>query len=167
MLHTLFFLATSQYGSSDYQYKMPITFGSVGDIISLSILIKSLVKCLNESRGSSAEYQAVICELGSLDDALLGVALLLPSCEQSEELGDLCTSMNRCAEQCCKCVEVFKDKTKRYQSALQTGGTVGLARDTAAKIRWHLSMKEDLAKFRAEITAQSSSLNMLLATASV
>lgn len=146
---------------------MPVTFGSVGDIISVSLLIKNLVKCLDESRGSSAEYQAVIRELGSLDDALLGVALLLPSCEQFEELGDLCNSMNRCAEQCRKCVEGFKDRTKRYQSALQRGGTVDLVRDTAAKIRWHLSMKEDLARFRQEITAHSSSLNMLLATASV
>ena len=167
VLQSLFFRTISQHGSSECQYNMPVTFGSIGDIISVSILIKSLVKCLDESRGSSAEYQAVIRELGSLDDALLQVALLLPSCERSEELGDLCNSVIRCAEQCCKCVEGFREKTKKYQRALQRGGSRRLIRDTAAKIGWHVSVKPDLTKFRAEITAQTSSLNMLLATAGV
>ena len=54
---------------------MPITFGSVGDIVSLCLLIKDLVKSLDNSRGSSAEYQAVIRELCSLDHALLEVAV--------------------------------------------------------------------------------------------
>lgn len=166
-LHSLFFRTASQYGSRDYPFRMPVTFGSVGDIIAVSILIKNLVKCLNESRGSSAEYQAVIRELGSLDDALLAVALLLPSYDQSEELEDLCNSVNRCTKQCRQCVEDFREKTKKYQSALQRGGPVDLVRDSAAKIRWHVTMKEDLARFRAEITAHSSSMNMLLITASV
>lgn len=68
---------------------MPITCGSVGDIISVSLLIKDLVKCLDESRGSSAEYQTVVRELWSLDRALLEVELLLRSCKQSAELRDL------------------------------------------------------------------------------
>lgn len=146
---------------------MPITFGSVGDIISLSLLIKDLVKCLDESRGSSKEYQAVIRELWSLDHALLEVELLLRSCKQSIELGDLCKTANRCAEQCRKCIEDFRETMKKYQRALQEGGTGNLFRDTSAKIRWHVSEKDDLAKFRAMITAHCSSLNILLATAGV
>ena len=146
---------------------MPITFGSVGDIISLSLLIKDLVKCLDGSRGSSAEYQAVIRELWSLDHTLLEVELLLRSCEQSVELSGLGETANRCVEQCRKCVEDFGDQTKRYQRALQRGSSRNLVRDTTAKIKWHVSMKDDLAKFRAIITAQTSSLNILLATAGV
>ncbi|MCJ1457226.1 hypothetical protein MMC28_007593 [Mycoblastus sanguinarius] len=143
---------------------MPVTFGSVGDIISVSLLIKDLVKCLDESRGSSAEYQDVIRELWSLDHTLLEVELLLWSCKQSVELSDLCKTANRCAEQCRKCIVDFQVKMKKYQGALQGGGTGNLIRDTTAKIRWHISEK-DLAKFRAEITAHWSSMNMLLATA--
>lgn len=146
---------------------MPITFGAVGDIISVSLLVKDLVKCLDESRGSSAEYQAVIRELWSLDHALLEVELLLRSCNKSVELSDLCTSANRCAEQCRKCIVDFRDKTKKYQRALQGGGTGNLVRDTTAKIRWHVSEKDDLTKFRAVITAHCSSLNILMATAGV
>ena len=146
---------------------MPITFGSVGDIISLSLLIKDLVKCLDESRGSSKEYQAVIRELWSLDHALLEVELLLRSCTQTVELSDLCKSANRCAEQCRDCVEDFRDKIKKYQRALQGGSTRNMVRETTAKIRWHISEKDDLAAFRAVITAHCSSLNILLATAGV
>ena len=143
---------------------MPVTFGSVGDIISVSLLIKDLVKCLDESRGSSAEYKAVIRELGSLDYALLEVELLLRSCKQSVELSDLCKTANRCAEECRRCIVNFQDKTKKYQGALQGGGTGNSIRDATAKIRWHISGK-DLVKFRAEINAHLSSMNMLLATA--
>ena len=145
---------------------MPITFGSVGDIITVSLLIKDLVKCLDESRGSSAEYQAVIRELWSLDHALLEVELLLRSCKQSVELSGLSDTANRCEEQCRECIRDFRDKVKRYQGALG-GGTGSLLRETTAKVRWHVSMKDDLAKFRANITAQTSSLNILLATAGV
>ena len=144
---------------------MPITIGSVGDIISLSLLIKDLLKCLDESRGSSAEYQTVIRELSSLDRTLLEVELLLRFCKPSVELSGLRDTANRCAEQCRKCIEDFRDRTKKYQRALQEGGTRHLFRNTPAKIQWHVSMKDDLAKFRDQITAQSSALNMLLATA--
>ena len=146
---------------------MPITFGSVGDIISVSLLIKDLVKCLDESRGSSAEYQAVIRELWSLDYALLEVELLLRSCKQSVELSGLSKSANRCVEQCRECIRDFRDKMKKYQGALGGGGTGSLVRDTTAKVWWRVSIKDDLAKFRANITAQTSSLNILLATAGV
>ena len=145
---------------------MPITFGSVGDIISVSYIIKDLVKCLDKSRGSSVEYQAVTRELWSLDHALLEVASLLRSCQQSVELTGLCETADRCALQCRKCIEDFRDQTKRYQAPLQRGGTGNLFRDTVAKIRWHVK-RDDLARFRAVITAHCSSLNMLLVTAGV
>ena len=146
---------------------MPITFGSVGDIISLSLLIKDLVKCLDESRGAPAEYQAVVRELWSLDHALLEVELLLRSCKPLGDLNELWNTADRCAEQCRKCIVNFQSKIKKYQRALKGGGTGNLIRDTTTKIRWHISEKDDLAKFRAEVTALSSSLNLLLTTAGV
>ncbi|KAF1974790.1 hypothetical protein BU23DRAFT_460501 [Bimuria novae-zelandiae CBS 107.79] len=55
---------------------MPITFGAVGDIISVCLLVKDLVDALDEARGSKAEYQSVIRELWILDRALLEIDLL-------------------------------------------------------------------------------------------
>ena len=146
---------------------MPITFGAVGDIISVSLLIKDLVKCLDESRGSSVEYQAVIRELWSLDHALLEVELLFRSCKQSVELSGLSETANCCVEPCRKYIRDFRDKVKKYQGALGGGGGTGSLVRTSAKVRWRVSMKDDLAKFRANITEQTLSLNLLLATAGV
>ena len=55
-------------------------------IISLGLLIKDLVKCLDDACESSAEYQAVIRELWNLDRILLQVELFFQSCEHTEEL---------------------------------------------------------------------------------
>ena len=143
---------------------MPLTLG-VGDIIAVSILIKNLVKCLHEARGSSSEYQAIIRELCSLDRVLLEVEVLLRDCKQSLELKSLWDTANRCAEQCRICILDFQKTIARYQDTLQQGGTGNLFRDSTAKVRWRISQKDDLAKFRAEITAHRSSMNILLATA--
>lgn len=144
--------------------KMPITFGSVGDIISLSLLIKDLVKSLDSSRGSSAEYQAVIRELWSLDHALLEVEALTRSCEQTAQLNALTATVNQCANQCRKCVTRFHEQVKKFGKNLQPGGSGSFIRDTASKIKWQVSEKDDLAKFRAEINAHCFSINMLLTT---
>ena len=55
---------------------MLITFGSLGDILSLSHLNKDLIKFLDNSRSSSAEYKAVIRELQSLVYLLFTVKVL-------------------------------------------------------------------------------------------
>ena len=146
---------------------MPITFGSVGDIISVSLLIKDLVKSLDNTRGSSAEYQAVIRELWSLDHALLEVEVLFRSCDQTVELNALSATANECAEHCRKCITKFQERMRRYQKSLQSGGSGSFIRDNALKIRWQICEKEDLAKFRAEINAHCFSINMLLTTTGV
>ena len=143
---------------------MPLTPGA-GDIIAVSILIKDLIKCLDESRGSPAEWQAVTRELWSLDRALLEVEVVLRDCKKSLELNSLWDTANRCAEQCRKCILDFQKTTERYQKTLQQGGTGNVFRDSTAKVRWRVFQKDDLAKFRAEITAHRSSMNILLATA--
>lgn len=146
---------------------MPITCGSVGDIISLSLLIKDLVKSLDKSRGSSAEYEAVIHELWSLDHALIEVEMLRQSCEQMVQLYALSATVKECAEQCRKCITKFQGQMKKYEKSLQSDGSGNFIRDTAFKLRWQVSKKEDLAKFRAEINAHCFSINMLLATTGV
>ena len=50
---------------------MPVTFGSVGDIIAVCVLVKDCVDALSETKGAAASYQAVIRELFILEKALL------------------------------------------------------------------------------------------------
>lgn len=146
---------------------MPITFGAVGDIISISLIIKDLVKSLDDSRGSSAEYQAVIRELWSLDHALLEVEVLFRSRGHNIQLNALSVTAHECAEQCRQCITRFHEQVKRFGKGLQSGGSGSFIKDTALKIRWQVSEKEDLAKFRAEINAHCLSINMLLTTTGV
>src|SRR5947207_4507221 len=74
----------------DHQVIMPISFGSVGDIISVCLIVKDLVAALDDSRGSSTEYREVIRELWGLDRALLEVDLLSRTCDNTVELNALC-----------------------------------------------------------------------------
>jgi hypothetical protein len=62
---------------------MPIPYGSVGDIISISLTIK--VQALDYSRGSAAEYQDLIRELWGLDQVLLEVEQVSRNSEQTIE----------------------------------------------------------------------------------
>ncbi len=53
---------------------------------------------------------------------------------------------------------------KKYHKGLGIGsGSVG--RDALSKIRWQISAKDDLGRFRAKIGASCASINVLLATA--
>lgn len=143
------------------------TFGSVGDIISLCINIKDLVKALDDSRGSSAEYQEVIRELWALDRVLLEVELLWRTCESTVELNALRETTHRVADQCRYSIEACLKKVKKFGPSLRDGGSGSAFRDASMKIRWQFSRSDDLAKFRAKINAHCSTINMLLLTASV
>ena len=150
---------------------MPITFGAVGDIISVCLIVKDLVLALDSSTGSSAEYREVIRELWGLDRALLEIDLLSRTCDENIELKALCETARKAAEDCKRCVEKFVKQIKKYDGSLGEGARRsvigGVVRETTMKIRWQIVQKEELARFRAEVNAHSSSINMLLATASV
>jgi hypothetical protein len=148
---------------------MPIeaTFGAFGDIISLCIIIKDLIKALDDCRGSSAEYQKIIRELWSLDRVLLEVELLWKTSENTVELNALRETARRMTDQCRRPIEDFLKKVKTYGLSLHEGGSGSVIRDTAMKIRWQLVHGDELVKFRAEINAHCSSIGMLLITASV
>jgi hypothetical protein len=143
------------------------TFGSVGDIISISLTVKDLVKALDDSRGSSDEYQEIIRELWMLDRALLEVEQLSRACEPTAELNALCVTARRIADTCRLHVEAFLERIKKYNPSLTGNGSGNKIRDASMKVRWHISHSDELQKFRAEINAHCSSLNMLLVTAGV
>ncbi|KAI4261493.1 MAG: hypothetical protein L6R42_003307 [Xanthoria sp. 1 TBL-2021] len=98
---------------------MSITFGSVGDIVSVCMLIKGLVKCLDDSRGSSTEYQAVIREIHSLDHALLEVALVTLSNQGSREMSSLKSTVLSIAAQCEKSVTAYREKATQISDENQ------------------------------------------------
>ncbi|KAF2500792.1 hypothetical protein BU16DRAFT_259008 [Lophium mytilinum] len=146
---------------------MSITFGSVGDIISVSLLVKDLLLALNDSRGSAAEYQALVRELYILDSALLQVVQLSRTHKATPELQALCETANYTVEKCRISIDAFKKRISKYKSSLSATGSGSAIKDAARKIQYRVSQKDETVKFRTEIAAYASSINMLLATASV
>jgi hypothetical protein len=130
-------------------------------------LIKDAVKALDDSRGASAEYQEVIRELWSLDRALLEIELLSRTYESTIELNALSCTAKRTAEQCRVCIEGFLDTCKGCNKTLRHGGSGSVLRDIRGKVSWSILRKDDLSKFRTEINAHASVLNMLLLTANL
>lgn len=104
---------------------MPITFGSVGDIISVCLLVKDLVDALDKARGSKAEYQSLTRELRILDRVLLEVHLLARTHGggNTPELEALCETARKAVDRCKDLVSNFLVKLKKYQGLL-TKGTV-------------------------------------------
>lgn len=146
---------------------MPISFGSVGDIISVCLLVKDLVAALDESRGSAAEYREVRLELRALERALLEVEVLSRSHASTVKLNALYATARKAALGCQQPVAAFLDRIKKYDPSLSEAASRNIVRNTIMKIRWQVSQKGEVTRFRVEISAHSSSINMLLATVNV
>ncbi|PVI02417.1 hypothetical protein DM02DRAFT_487375, partial [Periconia macrospinosa] len=150
---------------------MPITFGAVGDIISVCLLVKDLVEALDKARGSQAEYQSLTRELWILDRVLLEVDLLARTHEggKTPELNALCQTARKAVDRCKDLVNNFMVRLKKYQSSFDGsfGSTANAFKTTALKVRWRMGEKDEIEKFRVDIAATTASLQMLLVTASV
>ena len=147
---------------------MPVPFGfSVGEFVSVCILIKDAIRALDSARGSAAEYREVIRELWALDRALLEVMNLAQNFETKVELNALSHTARRTTDQCRVCIEGFLEKLRGYEKSLRDDGSGNKWRDAKRKVAWAMVGKADLNRFRAEINGHSSAINMLLITASV
>ncbi|KAF2998629.1 hypothetical protein E8E13_007405 [Curvularia kusanoi] len=148
---------------------MPITFGSVGDIIAVCLLVKDLVEALDEACGSKREYQFVIRQLRILDRTLLEIDLLTKALDNAAtpELRDLCSTIKDAAMECKTLVDTFLERVKKYKSSLDEGQDPGMFKDVVAKVRWRIGEKEALEQFRSNIAKTNSNLQTLLATANV
>jgi hypothetical protein len=150
---------------------MPITFGSVGDIIAVCVLVKDCVDALSDTNGSAPQYQAVVRELHILEKALLEVGVLSRTHATTPELIALFTSADTTIEQCRKALEAFKAKTKPYDQHLGAASTSTavqkLYKGNAKKLLWQVKMKDEVARFRAEVVAFSVSIDQILAAATM
>jgi hypothetical protein len=143
------------------------TFGSLGDILSLCILVKDLVAALDNSRGSSADYQELIRELWTLDRALLEVGQLSQKCAANVELIALQRTVSKAALQCREPMEEFLLRIRKFETHFRDNTSKSIfnaARDAYWKLHWAMSYKDEVQKFRTIINGHKSSINMLLIT---
>jgi len=91
-----------------------------------------------------------------LDRALLKVDLLSRTHANTVELDALYETARRTVEKCQITVEAFAKRIRKYRPSLEENGSGNIVKDAAMKIRWQLSQKDTLVRFRAEITAHSN-----------
>ncbi|KAH8592186.1 hypothetical protein B0O99DRAFT_689964 [Bisporella sp. PMI_857] len=147
------------------KWTMPVTFGSVGDIVAVCLIIKDLVDALDKSRGSSAEYQQIIRELWTLDRVLLQVIQLSESYRDCIEFHVLGITVVQAVENCRRSMNDFLGKVRKYERSLRDQGSGNFLKDSARKLQWQVFKREEMEKFRFEIMSQSSFINISIATA--
>ena len=59
----------------------------------------------------------------------------------------------------------YKERTKKFESSLQAGGSGNIFKDTTSKLRWQVFEKDDLPRFRVELHAHCIFINTLLTSA--
>ncbi|KAI1873183.1 uncharacterized protein JN550_003436 [Neoarthrinium moseri] len=141
------------------------TFGSFGDFVSLSIIIKEFVVALDDARGSTSEYRALVKDLNVLDHTLLQiyqvcqVNLGVPELQQCKDAAF--TSVEACRWE----IDAFKQHVQKYDESLGKDSGSSL-RTSVAKIQWRLQGKE-LEKFRVKTANHRSNMDVILSTASI
>jgi hypothetical protein len=146
---------------------MPVGIGGVGDIIAIIGVVREFATALNGSRGSAAEYQEVRRELDGLEKALLCHHQLLQARCDVPALNAIFKSTQSTAEDCQKCIEAFSQQTVKFDRSLGVDPSGNVCRDVMMKVRWQMSKKEEVVRFRAQLGQHISSLNMLFALANL
>ena len=139
-----------------------VTFGSVGDIISVSIVIKDAIKALSDSGGSSTQYQQFIQELWAFDRVLLEIEWRWRAGPSTLEMNALRETTRRIAAQSRQSMESFLQSTKKYGPSLRGGGSGQAIKDMAMKVTWRFAHADDVTRLRAEINAYNNAINTLL-----
>ena len=136
-----------------------MSFGfSVGDFLAAATLIKDVVVCLKDSGGSASDYQELMDELHGLQLVLDKIEHLEGSAMQTESIN----SIKVAALSCRFVLQEFRGKLEPYNKSLDRGKTRGLGIDSTRKVRWELTMKNEVRNLRAYLLAHTSSLNMRL-----
>ena len=134
-----------------------IPFGvSFGDFVAGVALLKSLIDALDGTFGAKAEYRGLISELYCLERALIAIKEIEVQ-ENSSEFDATQQAVRGCRE----CLDRFILKIASYQSL--TAGTSSI-RDQVRKITWSQCRKEDLHKFKEDLSVYVSTINVLLNT---
>ncbi|THH03786.1 hypothetical protein EW146_g10344 [Bondarzewia mesenterica] len=141
---------------------MPFSFGSFGDIVSLASLTREVIKALNESRGSSAEYRNLIAELRSLSSSLDALHRHLSvrgpiRLEYSAENG-IKFALSRCQF----LITDFYQRMRGYQNSLQRGGSGSRMRDSWRKIGWSIFKREEVIDLKRKLADQKNTIVLML-----
>ena len=137
---------------------MATGFGfSVGDLFLAIKLIKDSIEAVNDSKGSSADYKALVTEIEILQDGLDAVQDVQSDPHLSVKQA---AALERSISSCQESVDEFFRSIAKYQPHLHAS-TSGF-QSSFRKIKWSLCKKDDVKKFRVQLGRHSTSISMLL-----
>lgn len=146
---------------------MPVGISGIGDIVALLNIVRGFAEAIDGSRGSAAEYQEVQRELKGLEEALKCHQQLLQARRDDPALNAIFRSTQNTAEDCQRCIEVFSKQTVQFDRSLGVGNGGNVCKDVTRKVRWHMEKKQEVMRFRAELSQHISTLNMLFGLANL
>jgi len=136
-----------------------MSFGySVGDCLTAILFIKEIIISLSDTHGSAAEFQELIKELGNLQ----GTLDVIKNLSENEGRQDSIKAIKNTASDCQAVLDEYGKKFAKYHRSLGAGESDGKIKDTVKKIRWTLSMKQDVQVFRAYVAQHVVTINAQL-----
>ena len=133
-----------------------LTFGSVGDFLTLIGLGIKAVQALLDGAGSTSEYQDLIAELVALSSVLgLVHSRFTP---QHRLRPDVVNAIDFEISGCRSVINKFLKSVKGYEKALGSAGRHGSLR----KIAWKILKPDDVATLRAKLAAHRGTIDMLV-----
>ena len=138
---------------------MSVGFGfSAGDFIAALTLVGTIVDSLREAGGAGSDYRELLRHLHTLETALIRVKRLnLEEVQHAERV-----ALQQAASQCQRTIDDFWQKIRNYQPHL--GQYSFRLKSAWMKIKWATCKKEDLSRFKADIAAHTTSIDLMLTT---
>ena len=135
-------------------FAMPIP-SAIGEIVTAAIIVHSIYKALSDSMGASYDYQCLISELRSFEQALKTVDLAITvSPPTGHDALNIATETTTCLEM----LKRFDDRIRSYQKVLGGGAKSASWR----KIGWSLFKADEVASFRQRISQHKQNISLFL-----
>jgi hypothetical protein len=143
---------------------MVFPFGvSVGDFIAGLQLTYDSVRALGEAHGASSDYRSLATTLESLISALCEIEIL--QCHTSQMSKRLMVQKE--TESCRTLINEFLSRIDKFavlSQPAQSSWTVDGLKSVARKLQWSLLKKDEVSRFRREISSRVDSIQMMLLT---
>lgn len=137
-----------------------MSFGfSIGDFIAVGTLIADIAKSLRETGGAKSEYQELVRELESLQQALHHLDKLHTNSSKPQDL----VSIKYAALSCRRPLEQFLFKIRKYNKSLGVWNKDGLLRSTADRLKWTYGQKDEIKKLQGYLNVHFGTISILLA----
>ncbi|CAA7271312.1 unnamed protein product [Cyclocybe aegerita] len=139
---------------------------SIGNLVTLSTIIASIVRAVNETSGASAEYKELVDELNSFCNMLTILRHTLENTTVSPNNELAFNSIHMEMARCRALVDAFVDTIHPYHRALNAAGGTGRRRRSLRvifrKVWWALFRQEDVTKVQLRMMSHRLQIVVLL-----